>query len=190
MLHGPIVLPEMSRRLAVGAGALFLIFVSGLIVALPLANAQSSITGSTAAVSIPRGADVDSAPPGYLPGNVTVVLGMNNTVVWTNNDASDHTVTSTSIPTGATAFDSGLFAPGQTFMHTFTVPGTYEYHCTIHSWMSGSVIVKASANSSPEFPAAYLAMILFAVIAAAILVAPRLRPTITATSETDKTRIR
>ena len=174
----------MSLRPALAAGAFFLFVLSGLIIALPLASAQSTVS-----VSIPKGADVNTAPPGYLPGNVTVVVGINNTVVWTNNDASDHTVTSTSIPAGATAFDSGLFAPGKNFTQTFTIPGTYEYHCTIHSWMTGSVIVKAPAASTPEFPATYLAAILFAVITAAILVARRGRPTLTSGSETEAARV-
>jgi plastocyanin len=175
----------MSRRLVVGVGALLLITLSGLVVALPLANAQTTVS-----VSIPSGADVNTAPPGYSPGNVTVVLGVNNTVVWTNNDASDHTVTSTSIPAGATAFDSGLFATGKNFTQTFTIAGTYEYHCTIHSWMTGSVIVKPLATSTPEFPAAYLAVILLAVITAATLVAKRARPTLTSASETEATIVR
>ncbi len=42
--------------------------------------------------------------------------------------------------------------------------------------MTGSVIVKASPNPAPEFPAASLALILFAVIAAATAAVLRLRP--------------
>jgi plastocyanin len=167
----------MSRKVSVAASILVILSVSGLALALPLASAQSTVV-----VQMPAGASVGpTAAPGYAPQNVTVVIGVNNTVTWTNNDTADHTVTSLSVPPGASAFDSNIIAPGATFTQTFTVPGTYEYHCTLHDWMSGNVVVLAS-TSAPEFPAAYLALILFAVIAAVIVVATRLRPTISTAS--------
>ncbi len=30
---------------------------------------------------------------------------------------------------------------GDTYMFTFTVPGTYQYSCQYHSWMTGTVTV-------------------------------------------------
>ena len=151
--------------------------------ALPVANAQSTVV-----VKIPVGAGAGpSAAPGYAPENVTVVIGVNNTVEWTNNDTqnggTDHTVTSLSVPSGAASFDSGILAEGATFTQTFTTPGTYEYHCTIHAWMTGSVVVLASTSTSThttaEFPSAALAVTFFAVIAA-VIVASRLRRTLPA----------
>ena len=163
------------------AGGLALLLVSGMAVALPAASAQSTVV-----VKIPVGAGAGaSAAPGFSPENVTVVIGVNNTVMWTNNDTNnggtDHTVTSSSIPSGAAPFDSGTMKEGATFVQTFTTPGTYEYHCSIHSWMKGSVVV-LPASSVPEFPAAYLALILFAVIAAVIVATSRLRRTMPAAS--------
>jgi len=67
---------------------------------------------------------------------IHVVIGVNNTVMWTNNDGTVHTVTST---TGV--FDSGYLNPGQSWTYTFTKDGTYQYHCTLHNWMTGTVIV-------------------------------------------------
>jgi len=66
-------------------------------------------------------------------------------VTWTNNDAVGHTVTSGS-STGTVAspdglFDSGDIAPGETFSYTFTEAGTFDYFCTPHPWMMGTVIV-------------------------------------------------
>lgn len=171
-----------SRKFLAVIGGLVLFVVSGLAMALPAASAQSTVT-----VSMPIGAGVGpSAAPGYSPGNITVVIGVNNTVVWTNNDTNnggtDHTVTSKSVPAGAASFDSGIMKEGATFSQTFTVPGTYEYHCTIHSWMQGSVIVLASTSSTThttaEFPSAALAVTLFAVIAAVVLVTSRMRRTL------------
>jgi plastocyanin len=75
---------------------------------------------------------------GYLPSNITVVIGVNNTVIWINQDNAKHTVTSNSM-----IFDSGDIASGSSWSYTFTTPGVYSYHCTYHSWMRGTVIVKS-----------------------------------------------
>jgi plastocyanin len=73
-----------------------------------------------------------------------VVVGVTNTVLWTNNDNIQHTVTSTSVPNGAKSFDSGLMSPGKTFQITLTVPGTYGYYCKLHpTWMKGTIDVIA-----------------------------------------------
>jgi len=153
--------------------------------ALPIASAQTTVM-----VTIPSGASIgQSAAPGFSPANVTVVIGVNNTVTWTNDDTADHTVYSTSVPTGASAFNSPIMVAGATYTHAFTVPGTYQYHCNLHpAWMQGSVTVKAaSTTTTPEFPVASLAVTLFAVIAAVMLIVPRLRPMLTAASGTGTT---
>ena len=58
-------------------------------------------------------------------------------VTWTNNDATTHTVTADD-----DSFNSGDIAAGQTYSRTFSVAGTYNYHCIYHSMMKGSVLVK------------------------------------------------
>jgi plastocyanin len=95
-------------------------------------------------VSIPIGANDPNKPPGYEPDKITIVLGVNSTVVWSNDDTAAHTVHATSVPAGATAFNSGNMNAGQKFTYTFTVPGTYQYVCDYHSWMTGSVTVVSS----------------------------------------------
>ena len=69
---------------------------------------------------------------GYDPLTRTVVIGVNNTVVWTNRDSAFHTATSTS---GPDSFDSGCLngngatcptgSGGSTYQFTFTKAGTY-----------------------------------------------------------------
>lgn len=170
---------QLSRRLASGAGALLLVVLLGLAFPFPLANAQSAVP---VAILNGAGGGANNAP-GYSPDSVTVVIGVNNTVTWTNDDSVDHTVTSVSVPAGATAFDSGLLSPGagmpwqtpkgENFTQTFTVPGTYQYHCTQHAWMTGTVVVKEAATPAPEFPAASLAAVFLVVVAAVALLVPR-----------------
>jgi plastocyanin len=174
--------PMISGKVCVVAGGLAILVMSGLVTAFPLASAQSTVV-----VSMPSGAGSGpSAAPGYAPDNVTVVIGINNTVEWTNNDTvagkgTSHTVTPKTQPGAGNwpSTGSGNMLVNTTYSFTFTVPGTYTYYCTYHNWMTGTVVVEAASTSTtthttPEFPAAYLAVILFAVIAAVILVAPRL----------------
>ncbi len=93
-------------------------------------------------VSIPSGTGANESL-NFSPSSVTVVIGVNNTVTWTNNDVAAHTVTSLSVPAGAQSFNDGSLAPGATFSMSFTVPGTYQYHCSIHPWMTGTIVVKS-----------------------------------------------
>ena len=111
--------PKMSRRLSITAAILVITLVSGLAMALPTASAQSTVN-----VKIPGGAGIGPvAAPGYSPDSITVVIGMNNTVTWTNDDSTGHTVTSSSVPTGATTFDSGLFPTGFDLLADVHCPG-------------------------------------------------------------------
>lgn len=73
----------------------------------------------------------------FDPQTLTIQVG--DTVTWTNNetDGTDHTTTSDT----ANLWDSGLLQPGQSFSHTFPDPGTFTYHCTVHTFMTGSIVV-------------------------------------------------
>jgi plastocyanin len=90
------------------------------------------------------GAANSSNAPGYRLDNITLVIGINNTVNWTNDDSAAHTVTSTSAPSCG-AFDSGNMNSGAAYTHTFGVPCNYQYDCKYHSWMTGTIVVKAGA---------------------------------------------
>ena len=106
------------------------------------AGSSSAASPAGLKVSMPNGAGNPNGAPGYSPDKITLVIGVNNTVTWTNNDTAHHTVTSTSAPSGG-SFNSGDMAPGATYTHTFTVPGTYQYDCVYHSWMTGTIVVVA-----------------------------------------------
>jgi plastocyanin len=75
----------------------------------------------------------------FTPANVSASIG--DTVLWTNNGAMDHTASSTSVPGGALAFDSGTLSPGDTFSLVMTTAGTYNYRCNIHTAMTGTITV-------------------------------------------------
>ena len=99
---------------------------------------STSSSHSGPVVSIQPGSALNTTKTYYSPSTITVVIGVNNTVTWINNDNAPHTVTATS-----GSFDSGNLNQGQSWTHTFTTPGTYTYRCTYHPWMTGTIIVKS-----------------------------------------------
>ena len=100
-------------------------------------STSSAAPANAVHVSIQAGAGTNVSSLGYSPDTITIVIGVNNTVVWVNDDNMPHTVTATN-----KLFDSGNMNPGDTFSYTFTSPGTYTYGCSYHPWMKGTVIVE------------------------------------------------
>lgn len=74
----------------------------------------------------------------FAPGKLVVKVG--TTVTWTNQDTDAHTVTSTG---SGGPLKSAALGTGGTFSYTFTKPGTYDYLCTIHPFMTATVTVTA-----------------------------------------------
>jgi len=128
------------------------------------ANAQQSYQKN---VTILKGSanpevDITNLTPRqwYDPREIT--LGINDTIVWTNNDTEPHTVTSgigggleslmsNSIGQPDGLFDSGFFGPNSTTSITFNQSGTYHYFCTIHPWMEGIVLVRGNNTNVPSY---------------------------------------
>jgi len=118
-------------------------------------------------VMIPKGSanpevDITNLTPKqwYDPREITI--GVNDTIIWTNNDTEPHTVTSGTggglnsflsnskgKPDGL--FDTGLFSPGSITSIKFNQSGTYYYFCTIHPWMEGIVRVQGNNTNVPSY---------------------------------------
>jgi plastocyanin len=75
----------------------------------------------------------------FNPAQVNVTK--TGTVTWTNDDGTTHTVTSGVPGTPNGKFDQRVES-GNTFKFTFTDAGTYEFFCSIHNSMRGTVTVK------------------------------------------------
>lgn len=58
-------------------------------------------------------------------------------MTWTNTDSVSHTSTA-----NGGAWDSGTIAPGGSFSVALSKTGTFQYHCTIHPGMIGTVSVE------------------------------------------------
>jgi plastocyanin len=85
----------------------------------------------------------------FMPATITVPVGTR--VVWTNQQPQvPHTVTSDT----PGIFDSGTLQTGATFAFTFNQAGTFAYHCSIHPFMHGMVVVTAAGATATAAPSA------------------------------------
>jgi amicyanin len=104
----------------------------------------SAMPGMPGMQSPPASAPDSPAPQGgtavsisdfrFNPATLTVPVG--TTVTWTNQDEEPHTVA---------AKDGSFHSPGMdthgTYSFTFTTPGSFDYICSIHPFMTGTVVV-------------------------------------------------
>jgi amicyanin len=74
----------------------------------------------------------------FDPSTLTVKTG--STVTWVNNDGTPHALASDA--GSPAAFTSDSLSTGASYTFTFTQPGTYSYHCSIHPSMKGTVVVQ------------------------------------------------
>ena len=79
----------------------------------------------------------------FNPTSLTVAPG--DTVRWTNQDLVAHTATSDN-----GVWDSGILLQGQSFMRAFQPPGPYPYHCTVHLFMTGTILVSGQTPAEDE----------------------------------------
>ena len=70
----------------------------------------------------------------FEPATITVAPG--DTVTWINKDPFPHTATDAGV------FDSGEIAPGKSWKWTARKAGVYDYVCTLHPTMKGTITVK------------------------------------------------
>jgi plastocyanin len=73
----------------------------------------------------------------FTPKELTIAVGTK--VTWTNKDDEPHTVVNAGSPP---AFKSTALDSGDSFSFTFDKPGTYKYFCSIHPFMTATVVVK------------------------------------------------
>ena len=69
----------------------------------------------------------------FNPATLTVSSG--TTVTWMNNDSAPHQIKSDT-------FNSSALNQGEKFEFKFDTPGTFNYSCSIHPSMKGTIIVQ------------------------------------------------
>ena len=129
----------MTRtRIAVVAATLVL--GAGLLVACSSSTSKPSSGGSTPGTSASSSSSSGSPNTvevknfAFSPSSLTVTKG--TTVTWKFEDSTAHTATASD-----GKFNSNSKSSGQTYSFTFNSAGTYNYICTFHQYMKGSVTV-------------------------------------------------
>lgn len=111
-------------------------------VALTLASAAPALAiGDSVSIAI-----VDAPRPqpkwGYAPATRKIAPG--TWVTWSNSGQDAHTVTAVD-----GSFDSDNLDPSEGFSWYFDQPGTFQYTCALHPWMSGSIVVGDGIAPAP-----------------------------------------
>ncbi len=119
------------------------VIVAGLLAGasgMALAHDMAGMAGMT-----PSPMQVAAAEPNTITidnfsfGPQTLTVAPGTTVTWINHDDEPHTVVNAGDPR---AFKSGALDTDDKFTVTFDKPGTYDYFCSIHPHMTGTVVVK------------------------------------------------
>jgi len=98
------------------------------------AGTTTTSGGGSTTTAAPGGSQVTIQNFAFSPAELTVPVG--TTVTWTNDDSTNHTVTSNDA-----VFESATLAAGDTFDFTFTQAGEFPYHCSLHPSMTATIIV-------------------------------------------------
>jgi amicyanin len=96
--------------------------------------APGSSTASSAPDTPVGGPTIDIDDFAFAPASLTVPAG--STVTWTNKDGEPHTVVAHD-----GTFHSPTMDTNGTFSFTFATAGTFDYVCSIHPFMHGTVVV-------------------------------------------------
>jgi YVTN family beta-propeller protein len=95
---------------------------------------QSAVPAAAAAPTT-GGARVSIVNFAFAPGELTISAGQ--TVTWSNDDGAPHGLAYADGAAGA-----ALLLPDGTFSRRYEAPGSYDYVCSVHPYMTGRVVVR------------------------------------------------
>ena len=90
------------------------------------------------------GSSSEEQQDNFIPKLVNIQLGIDNHLIWINDDNVAHTVTPDHRAEDSYSgeFGSpGVVMPGESYEFLFTEDTEVTYHCQPHPWMTGTVIV-------------------------------------------------
>jgi plastocyanin len=101
------------------------------------AAALAAFLPAASALAAPSTPTVHIRNDAFAPATLTVHAG--DTVTFINDDDDAHTVTADD-----GSWDSDGLNQTERWKHTFAKAGTIAYHCTVHPFMHGTIIVKSA----------------------------------------------
>ena len=108
----------------------------GALAAALLVALASGLPGSA------RAAQLEVKIDNFTFGPQKLKVKVGDTVTWINQDDIPHTVVSIG------HFRSKALDSEDKYSFTFTAPGTFEYFCSLHPHMQGSIVVEATTGSA------------------------------------------
>lgn len=108
------------------------------------------LEASQTTITILKGSSNQDQTENFLPKKQIVSLGVNNMVVWQNNDDAVHYVTPLKSFKDHYSGDFGSDAipSGKTYTFLFTQEGKIPYNCKVHPWMTGEIDIEHGALTS------------------------------------------
>ena len=100
--------------------------------AFATAEPTAAVGGSPEPVSVQP-----SLNASVFPALTSVFDAPGTTVTWSNDDGAPHGLAFNDAAQG-----TDLLLPGATFNRTYDKPGTFDYVCAVHAYMTGKVIVR------------------------------------------------
>jgi plastocyanin len=125
--HGQIDNGAWMRFASVGLSSLF---------GLGVCTQMLRPAVATPAAAVESNASISIVNFEFTPGEITIAPG--DRVTWTNDDGAPH-----GLEYHDGAEGTNLLLPGATFSRRFDRPGTYDYNCSVHPYMTGRVVVRA-----------------------------------------------
>jgi len=101
-------------------------------------NSSTNSSASNSSQSVASSGAINIKNMMFTPSQISIQKG--GTVTWTNNDNIVHTVVDDLSNVGGPS--SGDIQPGGTYSFTFNKTGSFQYHCSIHPSMRGTIVVK------------------------------------------------
>lgn len=126
----------MLRRLLAAVLAVGVLTSAGCGRSRPVASTAAPTTGMSITAPPPPAGANQVAIDGFAFAPITLTVPAGTTVIWTNRDEEPHTVAASD-----GSFHSPGMGTGATFAHTFSTAGTFDYVCSIHPMMRGTVVV-------------------------------------------------
>jgi plastocyanin len=114
----------------------------------------------------------DGMTQSYYFDPTVVTINVGDMVNWTAVLGSAETV---SLPNQSEWWSSGLVPEGGSFAFTFTIPGTYNYTCTVDPYPMNGQVVVLNSTPTPEFPGFMIAVAVALAVSFGLVIERKLR---------------
>lgn len=119
----------------VAVSAVILVGATVMAFSIGIGDTGSGTADQTPFVTDARSVTVNMKDITFSPADLTIDAGTE--VTWINEDAAIHDATDRE-----DAWNTEFLSQDESETITFDTPGTFEYYCTVHPWMEGTITVR------------------------------------------------